>query len=130
MQWNWRPVAGVALLILGAAGCGSGERLASVSGSVTFEGQPIQNGYIVFEPTGGTGRPAGIAIVGGRYSLGVAPGAHRVLITAFRPGGEVNYLGGPTQKQFLPEQYNAKSKLTAQVAEGKSGQFDFALTSR
>jgi len=78
--------------LLSAAGCG-GSRVEryDVSGTVTYDGQPIPLGQIMFQPDtsrGNTG-PAGVAkIEHGRFDTrgsekGTVGGPHRIIITGY-----------------------------------------------
>jgi hypothetical protein len=110
-------------------GCGQASQLdrVEVRGKVTFAGKPIQNGEIRFFPTQKTKGPvSGAPIVDGRYDVtqrgGVPVGNHRVEIEAFRPSRvrpELNAEGGH-REQYLPEQFNIGSKLTAVVTADTS----------
>lgn len=64
-------------------GCGGG---LSVSGTVTYDGKPIEDGQISFLPAGGKGTPAGAPIVGGKYRVdeGLTIGPRRVEIVGNR----------------------------------------------
>ena len=82
--------AGLLLVCLAAClGCGTG--LATVEGTVTFDGKPVESGSIVFEPADGAGPSAGGQIQNGKYQLageaGVMPGKKVVRITAIRSTG-------------------------------------------
>src|SRR5688572_16057774 len=69
------------LLLPAAFGCGGSQ--ASVSGTVTYEGEEIERGYISFFPIDGKGPSAGAEILAGRYSAsGLTPGKNRVVISA------------------------------------------------
>jgi hypothetical protein len=84
---------GLALLsCLSFVGCGSGERRYDVSGTVTFKGQPIPEGYITFEPDasqGNRGGPGHAKILNGKYDTsleadsGILGGPHVIRITGF-----------------------------------------------
>ncbi len=121
----------VALILALAAGCGSADGLHAVSGTVTFDGQPVESGEIIFRPNGGTEASAAGKIVGGRYSLRAAPGPKRVEITAMRQVETPQAASGEPALSFqsyIPEKYNRNSELTADVtARGPNG-FDFDLT--
>ena len=82
--------AGVLLVCL-AACLGCGTSLATVEGTVTFDGKPVESGSIVFEPADGAGPSAGGQIQNGKYKLageaGVMPGKKVVRITAIRSTG-------------------------------------------
>ena len=62
MAGTWRRMlavgmCGATLLVLGAGcGGGSGLDLHPVSGTVTFDGQPIEDGYITFRAQSGDAR--------------------------------------------------------------------------
>jgi hypothetical protein len=81
--------AGAALL----AGCGGGEQLHDVSGTITFEGKPIPKGLIFFDPDsskGTTGTQGFANIEAGRYDTAVAGkgkgirgGAYTIRISGF-----------------------------------------------
>ena len=65
---------------------GCGKTTGSCSGSVTYEGSPVDNGYITFTPlddngqAAGKGQSGGGPITGGRYSVtGLSP-APQVLV--------------------------------------------------
>lgn len=84
---NARFVIGVGLLALG---CGpAGPVRYDVSGTVTFDGQPVPIGTITFVPAGGNTGPGGSAgIEAGRFdtaSTGKGPtgGPHVAIITGF-----------------------------------------------
>jgi len=116
--------AASALVIL--LGCGSqGDGRVAVSGQVTFDGQPLSTGQVVFEPRG-QGRMAIGQLVNGSYSIaaerGPTAGEYVVRITSARPTGE-KASGGPTSRdemrdvyqQFLPPRYNDASELLVQI---------------
>jgi hypothetical protein len=64
-------------------GCGGA---LSVSGTVTYDGKPIEDGQISFLPVDGKGTPAGAPIVGGKYRIdkGLDVGQRRVEILGNR----------------------------------------------
>ena len=138
-------------LMLGVlvAGCGgnSGPERATVSGKVTFDGEPVHQGSIAFIPTGQTTGPtAGAVIEKGEYRTlaggGPVLGSHRVEITAYRTGQrkEIPGAGGATTgpsgasvvaetDMYIPEQYNKVSTLTIDIKSGRN-QRDFDLKSK
>jgi hypothetical protein len=89
LKRSWtRAACGWAVLLAAAAGC-SGPNAASVSGTVTLEGQPLTTGNVSFYPDGGGGAPAyGQIDSSGRYSLstgsdaGLAPGKYVAVVVA------------------------------------------------
>lgn len=120
-------------------GCSGGQ--AIVEGQVTFDGQPVEQGTIVFEPVDGTGAVAGGTIQNGKYRLGaeeqLTPGNKLVRIKAMRATGQKIKAGPPAPddamvdevQQYIPPHYNEQSTLTAEVAAGKSTK-DFELRSQ
>jgi hypothetical protein len=71
-------LAGLALLT-GLTGCGGSS--SGISGSVTYEGQPVENGNITFNPADGKGPQAGGTITDGQYKIDhVTPGRKVVKI--------------------------------------------------
>lgn len=59
--------------------------LSSVGGEATYEGQPIEKGWINFLPVDGKGRDGGGPITAGRYEVsGLLPGQKLVQITAVK----------------------------------------------
>lgn len=130
----------VALLVGGAVGCGGGPERLGVAGQVTLDGQPLPDGEIVFRPTAATEGPsvAG-SIENGAYDIpderGPVPGSYAVTITAERKTGrkiKADILGNATTdqyEQYLPERYNDKTELSAEIAESRDD-LDFELTSK
>ncbi|MDY0170607.1 MAG: hypothetical protein RBS80_28965 [Thermoguttaceae bacterium] len=118
--------------IVGCRGRGyEGERRASVSGTVTLGGEPVDGGVIQFVPVGGEGRKASASISGGRYDIpeasGPNVGPHRVMINWPKPTGQVSPDGeGMETAEAIPPQYHADSTLEAEIKAGKNTH-DFEL---
>jgi hypothetical protein len=134
-----RVILAITLLTV-VQGCNSRQERASVSGKVTFDGQPLSNGQIVFEPMG-AGRLGIAQIADGAYTMpaqqGPSPGKYLVRITANRPTGEKVSAGGRAAdaapvdvvEQFIPPRYNDRSELNVEIgAEGEVVR-DFELRS-
>lgn len=78
-----RDVLAFAVLVV-SAGCGRSIETASISGRVTFDGQPVANGTIAFLPVDGKGPTAGAVIANGAYAVAkLTPGPKLVRIEAF-----------------------------------------------
>ncbi|UUO07826.1 hypothetical protein M4951_05815 [Blastopirellula sp. J2-11] len=127
-----------AAVLLIAVGCGSGDpNQIPVRGSVSYQGQPIGDGFVRFVPSPGVNAPVRVAqIIDGSYELegqfALSPGAYKIEIEGFE--GEDMPLSEPGQvveqrRQILPAQYNANSKLDPlTVSMGDSPQkLDFEL---
>jgi hypothetical protein len=132
---------GLALLVAGClglcSGCGLGEKRRALSGSVTFQGRPLEHGRITFLTTSGPPGPVcGALIREGRYEVpaaqGLEPGTYRVAISCPVPGGVLTPAekaagASPKAKELLPPQYNEASTLTVAVQARGTNQFDFTL---
>lgn len=115
------------LFIAISFGCGrSGIERVTVSGTVTYKGQPVQYGQVRFRPCGDTKGPsAGAFIVDGKYVAegngGVPVGAHRVEITARRRDprhADGDNDRGTVTTQYLPDKYNRTSTLSITIPSG------------
>ena len=72
----------MAIVLLAVAGCGS---VCGVSGSVTYDGQPVDDGMITFYPADGQGPTSAAPIRAGRYSIdSLIPGPKLVEVTAVK----------------------------------------------
>ncbi|WP_425618206.1 hypothetical protein NA78x_001905 [Anatilimnocola sp. NA78] len=119
------------------AGCGSSP-LNSISGDVTFDGEPVDGGSIVFLPQSEGGSKGSAEIVAGKYAIpveqGLPPATYRVEIVWHKPTGKQIPSGDPgmlmeERKQVLPAKFNTQSTLTAVVTAEKKPH-DFLLTSK
>jgi hypothetical protein len=131
----------VLLLVVGClsccGGCGPQGTRRAVSGSVTFEGQPLEYGSITFLTSSGPPGPVGGALIRtGRYdvpaSQGLDPGTYRVAISSPVPGGtlsaeELAAGASPRAKERIPPQFNDDSRLTIEVKTSGPNRFDFDL---
>ena len=110
------PLVASALLVVEGCGGSKVER-HNLSGRVTFRGQPVPVGLIVFEPdaTRGNRGPQGYAqIFDGRYETekfgkGAIVGALTVEITGFPPGD--GSAGNPGTPLFPP--YKTRTQISA-----------------
>lgn len=143
--------SGLAALLVAAAltvGCGGVKDTLgrqAVSGEVTLDGTPLEYGTIRFEPFGATGKTTatGGIISKGRYSLsaadGLPPGKYTAAIsstggppkpTTTDPVEAMNAAAKETvPEEKIPERYNTATEQVVEVEKGKSGKFDFKLTS-
>ena len=132
--------AGLAAALSFLSGCAerSGPDRQPVSGNVTFEGEPLDQGTIQFTPTARTGIGSGAAIADGEYTVpqdkGLPPGEYRVMIFSAKldaEASEMAVVGPPGSSELMPErippEYNALSKLTVQVQAGEDNRFDFKI---
>jgi hypothetical protein len=111
-----------------AAGCGkSGPQMMEVTGTVKYDGQPVAEGDISFIPEDKSVGGEGGKIKDGRYTLKVKEGKNKVQIFASRGvPGKKGPMGEDLVEQYIPEKYNDKTELTADVSSGKK-EFNFDL---
>ncbi|WP_144971031.1 hypothetical protein [Bremerella volcania] len=92
----------------------------SVDGTATWNGQPIQKGYIELQPVG-EGHFASAEIVDGKFTLQTTPGKRLVKVTAEKKIGET----APTDRipesqpimfQFVPPRFNSESTLEMEIS--------------
>ena len=121
----------------------------NVSGTVTFDGNPVKIGSLQFTPIDTKPREGAIPIGGtaniknGKYELkrdlGLYPGTYRIRINApffFDPktGNEVSEEEARTRpddfqgKELIPDKYNTKTTLEITVGEEKNQTHHFELT--
>ena len=114
---------------LALAGCdSSGPALFPVSGTVTFNGNPLPTGYISFTPAESSAAPISTPIKDGSYSLELTEGVKKVAIKADRfVGPEDKVMGLRPREQYIPEEYNVNSILTAEVSVDGDNKFNFQL---
>ncbi len=129
-------ILGIAGALLGglALGCGpAGPDRAVVSGRVSYQGQPVAFGQIVFRPNATTqAASSGAEIIDGRYVAdakgGVPTGTFSVRIYAHRlPSGQpasaeemAGDINAPALQQYIPAKYNDQSELTLTVEPGQT----------
>jgi hypothetical protein len=131
----------LATLVL-AAGCDKNvANRGAVRGAVTLDGQPLEEGSILFTPMEGTqGITTGGQIEKGRYQLanaiGPAVGWNRVEIQAMRKTGKMlqKPLGPPGEmvperQSLVPARFNSESTLKAEIKTGDNV-IDFPLSAK
>lgn len=133
------------VLVLQLVGCSSENRkpTAAVRGKVTYNGEPLQIGSLLFVPVAGGPSSEGNIDRNGNYRMGTYTtvdgavlGKHQVMITAFTAAGgsglpEDSVKGDSAPVSIIPEKYGdlAKSGLEVDVKSG-SNEIDFVLTSK
>jgi hypothetical protein len=129
------------VLSLGIAtlsGCGGVDdvpEMVTVTGTVTFDGKPLPTGEIIFRPADGKGRVDAASIKDGQYTLECTLGGKAVTITALREVAgvavqelETGEIGGEVE-QYIPETYNDRTMLRAEVTATGDNVFNHTLES-
>ena len=128
------------ILVCLVCGCGpSGPATYPVSGTVTYQGEPLPLGIVMFMPEQGpSSQPAAIDQQG-RYQLEATAGEHRVAVIAVPPReggrpdptleGGFDYTGVPPAKSLIPPKYNRAhtSGITVAVEPGRRNEIDILL---
>lgn len=79
-RWRGAHLFMGVLLLAAAAGCSSGDNV--VSGTVTVNGEPLQNGHITFFPMAGTRNAQGTPITDGQFTLKkIPPGTWKAVVS-------------------------------------------------
>ena len=120
-------------LLFAAVGCGTREGLATVTGTVKLDGQPLPDALVEFIPQGGKGVTSmGRTDSSGNYDVwatrtakGASVGKNKVRVTTYDlldQGGKV-----VTVREKVPTKYNSDTELEVTVENG-SNTFDFDLS--
>jgi hypothetical protein len=113
----------VPILFLGCSGPG----LYPVSGDVSWQGEQIPDGDIIFYPEDGKTLPDVGRIVNGRYETKARPGRKIVQIFATKekpvPKGVMNQ---KEREPIIPTKYNAESRLAVEIRP-EENRHDFRL---
>jgi hypothetical protein len=123
-------IVAIVPLAVSLIGCGRpGAGMYAVSGTVTWQGQPVPKGDIVFIPIDGAVAPDAAKIIDGKYRLMAKAGKKRVEIHAAHREGRIDpAMGEPPARPYIPSRFNSKSVLTAEIRPDGSNVFDFNLT--
>jgi hypothetical protein len=99
-------LASAGVLVLGATGCG-GPKPVPVKGSVTLDGQLVDNAQVLFTPVEGNKVASGVTKEDGTFELttekpgdGAVPGDYKVTVTYTDPVG-VTGPSGNTQQAMM-----------------------------
>ncbi|MSR31163.1 MAG: hypothetical protein EXR99_06595 [Gemmataceae bacterium] len=136
-----RPTVFACAVLLLIAGCwDSGPRRHAISGQVLYQGKPLDQGVILFEPENPfTTSGGGAAIKDGRFAIvqeqGLMPGKYKVMISSGIDAAESKKLKqnqGPGEddlppKERIPLKYNLESKLLLEVGPDFKPTVEFDL---
>lgn len=114
-------VASAALVV----GCSGDGNYGDVSGTVSYDGKPLEDGLIEFLPAEGKGQTASAPIKDGKYSVTKASvGNAKVQIRGSKVTGKKKMYDTPDSPEvaiiaeLLPPKYHEKSELTFEVKRG------------
>jgi len=93
---SWAAAGLLAAAAIFLSGCGSAPT-GTVSGAVSYEGQPVNNGWVTFTPADGKGKDGGAPVADGRYTVtGLPPGPKVVKVIAVK---KVNFASTSAEMQ-------------------------------
>jgi len=108
---SWSLLVSAGVLVLGATGCG-GPKPNPVKGSVTLDGQLVDNAHVVFTPVEGNKVASGVTGADGTFELttdkqgdGAVPGEYKVTVTYTDPI-PVSGPNGNTQQAMMGSMKN------------------------
>jgi hypothetical protein len=110
------------------SGCAPVSDDVEVTGKVTWEGVPLESASIVLVPVDSHIAPIGGKILNGEFKIRVKPGKVRVEIEAVRETGKRDPVNNSALgEMFIPERYNRKSELKADVTRDGDNHFNYDL---
>ncbi len=134
------PLGLLSLSLCFVCGCGpSGPATYGVSGTVTYQGEPLPLGIVMFVAEQGPMSQPGTIDERGRYQLQAVAEKHRVAVVAMPPReggrpdptveGDIDYTGVPEVKSLIPTKYSRHdtSGITVMVEPKRRNQIDIAL---
>lgn len=115
-------------------GCGRSKdarQMQAVSGMITLDGQPLEDGEIFFK-TVSKGEIDVLPIEDGQFQGEVGVGQRRVEIYAYHETEVVPMPGEPpekTRENYIPARYNVDSTLSADVGPDSAAPLQFEIES-
>lgn len=126
-----RTISLLFVLLLASFGCDSGPRLYEITGKVTFDGTPVAKGDITLRPEKTSTAPQGATIKDGSFQMKANEGKYKVEIISTRVvPGKKGPMGEDAIEEFIPEKYNTKTTLGAEVKSSGKNELIFELTSK
>jgi hypothetical protein len=116
---------------LACLGCDSGPSLYEIKGKVSFDGVPVAKGDITLRPEKPSTAPQGATIKDGSFQMKASEGKYKVEIISTRVvPGKKGPMGEDAIEEFIPEKYNTKTTLGAEVKTTGNNELIFELTSK
>ena len=121
------------LLVLSNFGCGQkGPKLVKVSGTVNYDGKPLEKGFIGFATTSKNPQVYSSEVKAGAYALESETGDVIVKVVAEQdvPGAfdvAADGTKNPVKKNYIPAKFNEQSELKYKVPEAGARDANFDL---
>lgn len=123
IRWLLLTLAAIGLYL--SSGCSDGK--AKVSGTVTFDGQPVASGVATFVRKEGELVREGAIISQGSFQAVLTPGNYQVELNGQKVSGTRKQKGFDGKEEVLeiteelfPERYNSKTELVAEIKPGQN----------
>jgi hypothetical protein len=113
-----------AVVAIAAAGCGRSNvlPLVTVSGSVSYDGNPVADGSVMFVAPDGSTVPVVLTVTDGRYEGRVVAGKKRIEVRGMRRSKNATATtGGPgadeagVLENYIPPTYNDASTIVRSI---------------
>ena len=91
-------------------GCGAVDKSVWLKGVVVYDGKPVEDAGITFQPAEATGNPVASRVADGKFLVRVVPGKYRVSVTSL-PSAD-NNRNGPARSY---EEYKARQINPAEM---------------
>jgi|SRR5262245_27095467 len=125
MRWLLRGLVCAWIVVIAAVGCTRGPAVGTVTGDVTYDGQPVKDGHVTFTPVDGKGQTGGATIVDGKFKAEQVPALKmKVELHGNKVIGKRKAYDTPESPvmdevaELLPPKYNFNSELTLDVKQG------------
>jgi hypothetical protein len=126
-----RTISLLFVLLLASFGCDSGPSLYEITGKVSFDGVPVAKGDITLRPEKPSTAPQGAMIKDGSFQMKASEGKYKVEIISTRVvPGKKGPMGEDAIEEFIPQKYNTKTTLGAEVKTTGKNELLFELTSK
>jgi hypothetical protein len=113
--------------------CHSGPETGTVSGTITLDGKPVEDGFVRFVPADGQSQPADSTVIAGQYTVTMPTGEKKVEVywAKTKPNAKPVDTASPpeTVTQLIPPKYNATTELRYTIVKGAQTK-DFPLSSK
>jgi hypothetical protein len=121
------------LCMFGLSGCNARPAKYQVEGTITLNGKPLDGGEIFFIAADNSSSEAA-KIKEGRYQVKTTAGRYKVMVNASTKKPNLNPPGMRGDdfyfESIIPDKYNERTSLTAEVAPQELNRCDFSLSSK
>ena len=126
-----RTISLLFVSFIACLGCDSGPSLYEIKGKVSFDGVPVAKGDITLRPEKPSTAPQGSTIKDGSFQMKASEGKYKVEIISTRVvPGKKGPMGEDAIEEFIPQKYNTKTTLGAEVKTTGNNELIFELTSK